>query len=367
MTESLFLGVEEEFFVVDSNTTELIVALPQAVEADLTAVFGEHFTRELFSAQIELSTPKCASIHEVAAALRRNRQQLAAVLAPYGLAFVAVATYPSAICAQKNRTNKARYKKSFIQYAAISDHYLVNGLHFHVECKSKTKRLELLTQLNCFLPLFLAFSASSPFFEGVDTRMQSYRTLLTEGYPLSGIAPQLNHPRDYDKLLKLFTKIGFIDSPSRLYWHLRLGNNLPTLEMRILDACPLVEDTISLAALYVCLAHTLIEQDPRDLPFYTTEAAFMEYGLWQARRVPLSEACVIDFSREDRMPMRTAFAMMLEFIMPTAQKFGCQQEVSRLQTVFTAGTSAMRQRKIYSANSDLNLLNRHLIEESQCI
>lgn len=361
----LRIGIEEEFFLIDKTTSQLAYQVPDHVFTVCEQQMSEaKISPELFQTQIEISSKKCRGISELYNVQANNRRLLKTLLEPFKLNIVAVGSYPGAFCKKATISNVPYYLGIKTKFAGVADKLLVNGMHCHVECLPVSRRIKLLNQIRCFLPIFLAFSTSSPFFETEDTGLQSYRHCLMESLPVGGFPQKIVDLQYYDDLLDLYTKIGFIGNPGNIYWHARIGNNLPTIETRIMDSCPRLEDSIAIASLYAAILLTLLEKEGGCLPFYTEDLNYIEFYSWQARRFPINEINFINVSRKQTMAFAEVIDTLFDFIMPIAKKINCVSQLDHLLNILDEGTSADRQRALFKQTGQLNSVHDLLIQET---
>jgi glutamate---cysteine ligase / carboxylate-amine ligase len=365
----LHLGLEEEYFLIDKSSKKLITEHPKGLLSVCKDVFGEHLGSELFTCQLELSSIKCSSISQLADEQRNSREKLKSILDDFNLQFVSASTYPSGMLDQVGLVDDAFHLHVIERFSAIGRQLLVNGLHMHVECLSDCKRVDILKKLSCFLPTFVVLSSSSAFFQSQDTGLQSYRTLLFEGMPISGMPKGFNTLQEYNELMDDFFKIGFINDAGNIYWHVRLGSHLPTIETRMADSCPRLQDSVALASLLSCLILTLVEQEPTQeaLPFYTQNPAYVDYYLWQARRYSAKEVNFFDFNARDKLSFTHVLDHLLEFVMPMAKKLNCVEQLEQLPKIIEQGSSADRQREIYQKNKSIDEVCQLLIKETNTL
>ncbi|PHQ78143.1 MAG: hypothetical protein COB66_09500 [Coxiella sp. (in: Bacteria)] len=358
-----YIGAEEEYFLVDRQSKQILRDPPQALfDACMRAL--PELNRELFCGQIELASKKCASITKLHDELCRSRQLLQETLKQFKAVFVAASTYPTLISANQVCTPSPRYLHILNQFHGAIQNYACNALHVHVNLPSKRQRISVLKKLNCFLPMFLALSSSSPFYDNALMGLQSYRIQLLQAFPVSGFVEPFNTLQEYKKTVRLYGKIGFTDDESNLYWHARLGFKLPTIETRIMDVCPRIEDSIALAALTQSLIYTLTKRSPNALPFYTDKISYLRYYLWQARRYPIPSMTFIDFNKNDSLSFVDAVDQLLEFVAKAAKKIGCLDQLHHIKSIASNGTSADRQAACFKQTNDINAVCQQLIDES---
>ena len=254
---SFTLGVEEEYLIVDPESGALIAEPPQAFFDACTDRIGPQVTNEFLLSQIEVGTPVCASIAEAREALGELRREVCEVAGAHGMAPIAASTHPFASWHSQRHTPKQRYDDLRRDLQAVADRLLICGMHVHVAVEEEDLRVDIFNQLSYFLPHLLALSTSSPFWQGLDTGLKSYRLTVFDGLPRTGLPEVFSSYGEYQRTVGVLTGAKLVEDASKIWWDLRLSARFPTIEMRITDVCPRLEDAITIAALFRCLARML--------------------------------------------------------------------------------------------------------------
>ncbi len=169
------IGVEEEYLLVDRETRDLVSDPPSSLMEEFSRELGGHVSPELMRAQIEAGTTVCSSVKEARQEIIRLRNIIAEVSSHYGYAPLAASSHPFARWIEQKQTEKARYSALTNEMQAAARHLLICGMHVHVGIENPELRIDLMNQMSYFLPHLLAFSTSSPFWEGENTGLKSYR------------------------------------------------------------------------------------------------------------------------------------------------------------------------------------------------
>ncbi len=182
------LGVEEEYLLVDPVTRDLVTSMPASMLEECAArCEGQQVSPELLRAQIEVGTRVCANISEAGESLRQLRRAVIDVAESHGLAPIAASTHPFAHWAEQKHTARARYASLYQEMQTAARRLLVCGMHVHVGIDDDELRIDLMNQFSYFLPHLLALSCSSPFWEGQDTGLKSYRLTVFDAVPRTGL------------------------------------------------------------------------------------------------------------------------------------------------------------------------------------
>ena len=251
---NITLGVEEEFFLVDPESRDLIADPDPAIFEACERASGPHnVAHEFLRSQIETNTRVCANFVELRQALTETRRLVIDATREYKAAVIASSTHPFADWRLQLPTPKERYQRLAITLQEIRS-LLVGSMHIHAGFGDPDSRIRVMTALRPYLPLLNALSASSPFSSGRETGFKSYRLNLLSVMPRFGLPPAFVSRREYENLLNTYQSLKFIDNGSELWWDLRPSPKYPTIELRVCDICTRLDDALALAAVYA-LSH----------------------------------------------------------------------------------------------------------------
>ncbi|MEL7175989.1 MAG: carboxylate-amine ligase [Pseudomonadota bacterium] len=342
---SFTLGIEEEYLVVDLDTLDL-VETPQAVMEACAADLGDQVSPEFLKCQIEVGTGVCATIPDARADLAHLRRTIKKHCNAHGLAPIAAATHPFANWQDQDHTDKARYRDLEKDLAGVARRMLICGMHVHVGIEDKDLRIDLLNQFSYFLPHLLALSSSSPFWEGQDTGLQSYRLTVFDNLPRTGLPPQFSSFSEYERSINTIINTGIVEDATKIWWDLRPSARFPTLESRICDVTPTIDETITIAALTQSLMRMLYALRRENKRWRQYDRFLVEENRWRAQRYGLTEG-LIDFGAGGVVPCAQLIDELLELVTPHAAALGCLAEVRNAPTILKTGTSAQRQMATY--------------------
>ncbi len=372
MTEPAFtIGIEEEYLLVDRSTCALIEA-PPALMAELTQDLGDQVSPEFLQCQVEIGTRPCTTVTEAREDLRRLRASVARRAAAHGLAPIAASCHPLADWKAQSHTDKERYNALSRDLGGVVRRMLICGMHVHVGLGDDALRADLMRQASYFLPHLLALSTSSPFWQGEDTEMASYRISVFDNLPRTGLPPQFDSWQTYERSVQLLVDLGVIEDSSRIWWDLRPSARFPTLEARIMDVQPRLEHTLTLAALTQCLMRMLWRLRVRNQRWRIYDRFLIEENRWRAQRYGTTEG-LIDFGRAAIVPFAELIDELLTLLEEDAAALSCLAEARRAADIVAMGTSASRQRAARAAaaksgadpNGQMRAVVHHLIDEFQ--
>ncbi len=341
---AITLGVEEEFFLVDPGSRDLLADPDPAIFKACEDAAGPHkVVREMMRTQIETNTRVCGSVAELGEALRETRGIVVRTAERHGAAAMAASTHPFASWQQQETTPKKRYESFATRFQDIQRRLLIGGMHIHVGFGDADTRIRVMTALRRYLPALHALSTSSPFSDGRVTGFKSWRLALIGGLPRTGLPGPLGSWAEYDRLVAEYRRMKVIDDGSELWWDIRPSNAYPTVEVRICDVCTRLEDAICIAALYASLVRMLMSRDREGAlspePFTETLAE----NRWIAQRYGVL-AFFGDAAREDgRIDIDDYVAALIEEIASDARALGCEAETHRALAIVREGTGADRQ------------------------
>lgn len=346
-TPEFTLGIEEEYLLVNAETGDLAEA-PDALMAACKVEFQDQVSPEFLRCQIEIGTPVSADIRQARAHLVRLRAGIARHAAEFGLAPISVACHPTADWREQEHTDKARYNKLSQEMAAVSHRMLICGMHVHVGLPDNAMRIDLMNQLGYFLPHLLALSASSPFWQGQDTGLASYRTTVFGNYPRTGLPPHFASWDEYERSVRALIDVGIIEDSSKIWWDLRPSHRFPTLETRVCDANPRLADTITLAALIQATLRMLWRLSRRNLRWRQYDSFLLGENRWRASRYGVGEG-LIDFGAGRIASHAELVEDWLALIAEDADALDSQAQVASLRQIVSRGNSADRQRGVWTA------------------
>ncbi len=336
---SFTMGIEEEYLVVDRETRDLIREAPPDMMQKCADRLGEQVTTELMQCQIEIGTRVCNTVQEGRDELIRLRRGVSDVVREYGFEIIAASTHPFAQPLEIQRTRKERYDSLTAQMQEVGRRLLISGMHVHVGLDNDEMRNDFIGQVSYVLPHFLALSTSSPFWQGHDTGLKSYRLAVWDELPRTGLPELYESYGEYKRHVEVLVRCGVIRDSTELWWDVRPSERFPTLEMRIPDLCTRVEDAVCIAALYRCWLRLLYRLRRSNQRWRRYARLLIEENRWRAHRFGMDEG-LIDFGRGEVVPCPDLVDEIIEFIREDAEHFGCVDEVEHARTIVARGTSA---------------------------
>ena len=232
------IGVEEEYLLVDKETRGLVIDPPENLMAECEERCGAQVTSELLRSQIEIGTKVCNNIQEAEEDLKRLRSGSLSIAQPTTRACAdrgVNASLQPVVRAKAHREGSLRGADS--RDAGAARRLLICGMHVHVGINDDELRIDLMNQMSYFLPHLLALSCSSPFWDGRDTGLKSYRLTMFDALPRTGLPERFASYAEYQRHVNILMDAGLIEDSTRIWWDLRPSARYPTLETRVMDVC----------------------------------------------------------------------------------------------------------------------------------
>lgn len=345
MSGALRFGIEEEYFLSDSARRGAVRRVSPGFIAAAQDAFPE-VQREMLQSQLEVATPVCSTMHHARDSLAKLRQGLGALARQHGMLLLGCGTHPSAVWSRQRVTEAARYDRLMRDLQMLGSRNQLCGLHIHVEVADEDERIRLMARIMPYLPLLLALSTSSPFWQGRRTGLMGYRLAAYAELPRTGLPELFLEPDDYRAYVAALTRAGAIKDASYVWWAIRPSRKHPTLELRIADSCTRLADTLAIAALYRCLIRHLL-RDPalNARPTAATRGIAVE-NVWRAQRYGIHGGLIAADGAGMR-PVGEIVAELLDLLAPNAVALDCVAELEDCARIAREGTSADTQLSIY--------------------
>lgn len=325
---------------------------------------------EFLNCQIEIGTQVCATVADAREELKRLRSTVAREAKAFNLAPIAASCHPFSDWKDQTHTDKERYNILKKDLAGVAYRMLICGMHVHVGIPAKDQRIDLMNQLTYFLPHLLALSASSPFWQGQDTGLQSYRLTVFDNLPRTGLPPKVANWGEFERSVQALVQLGAIEDSSKIWWDLRPSSRFPTIENRICDVSPRLETTLTLAALTQAITRMLWRLSRRNQRWRLYDNFLIAENRWRAQRYGVSEG-LIDFGELQIVPMSDLIEELMELLEKDGEALDSMKEIENSRAILQSGTSADQQRKVFTSAVDagadkseaLRSVVQHLVEE----
>jgi carboxylate-amine ligase len=348
MTQAMYsFGIEEEYFVFEARTRRAVQRFDKRFLVAARKALGDRVTTEMLQSQIEVMTPPSNTAHEARAHLVRYRRALCAAAAERKLRLAAMGTFPLAFWPEQTVTPKARYGAIMDDLQMIGMRNMLCGMHVHVEVPDVSTRINLIMRLTPYLPLLLALSTSSPFWQGHLTGLVGYRLAAYDELPRTGLPQLFRTNEDYREYVDALVGAKIIPDASYIWWSLRPSTTYPTIELRVADSCTRLDDAVAIAALFRCLVRALDRNRGINAGFDRVGRAITWENKWHAQRYGIAATFVDPFARTP-MSAKSWFGQICAFIAEDIAAFDCASEIARIDRILAEGTSGDRQIDIFA-------------------
>jgi carboxylate-amine ligase len=342
------LGVEEEVMLLHPGSWDLAQAIDEVLDA-LPSDLRAKLCSETHSAAIELNTGIHRTVDAAITELSGLRGRLAEVLDGLGLRAACSGTHPYAIWHDMRVAGADRHQAVYGSMRALARREPTFALHVHVGVPTPAAGAAALNQMRAHVPLLLALSANSPYWQGRDTGLASARTPLFQAFPRVGIPRVFSSYADWVRSVDLLISSGALPDHTYLWWDVRLQPRYGTVEIRIMDAQASVEQTAALVALIQCLVRLEVREGYASSRVLHAQEVLDENRFLAARDGVAAQ--LIDPDRGVRVGVEDLIHDVLEACEPHAQDLGCVEELSLVRMLVTE-SGAARQRKIAGEHDD---------------
>jgi carboxylate-amine ligase len=343
---SFTIGIEEEYMLVDRESRNLIREAPASMLKECEALLQGQVAPEFLQCQIEVGTRICTTLSEARQELAYLRRTVAGVAEKHGLAIVAASTHPFGKPSKVEHTHKERYEQLANDLQEVVRQLVISGMHIHVGIEDDDLRVDLMSQVSYVLPHMLALSTSSPFWRGRNTGLKSYRISIWDGMPRTGLPEPFESYAEYKRHIDVLVNAGVIEDATKVWWDIRPSDRYPTLEMRISDICTRLEDSVCVAAFYLCWLRMLYRLRRSNQRWRRYAAFLISENRWRAHRYGIDEG-LLDFGRGEIVPFEELIDEVIELVTEDAEYFNCRHELEHMRTIVREGTSAHRQVHAY--------------------
>ncbi len=340
-------GIEEEYHLVDLDTRDL-AAQPTALMSACERAMPGRVSPEFLASQIEIGTAPQRDFKAARQELAHLRGTIGGLAAEHGLAPLAAGSHPFAKVAGLKQTDKERYRDLAQDLAGVGRRLSVCGMHVHVGIEDRELRVDIMNQMRYFLPHLLMLATSSPFWEGLDTGLKSYRLAVMRGIPRTGLPGRLSGWDEYEETVGVLIGAGVIEDASKIWWDIRPSAKYPTLEMRITDVATAIDDAVAVAALYTCICRMLWRLRRSNQSWRMYPVFLLEENRWRAQRYGVA-GTLFDFGKGELVGFDALIGELLSLVAEDADALGCSREVEHVRAIVREGTSADQQLQAFAA------------------
>jgi carboxylate-amine ligase len=360
---SLTIGVEEEYQIVDPETRELRSYITQFLEDGKMVLRELELKPEMHQSMVEMGTPICHDIQETRAEITRMRSAISDLAARRGLVIAAAGTHPFSHWEKQEITPFPRYYGVVEDMQMLARRLLIFGMHVHIGIEDREFAIDTMNVLRYMTPHILALSTSSPFFEGRDTGLKSFRSVIFEDFPRTGLPDYFSSYAEFENFVNILVKTHCIDDGKRIWWDIRPHPYFSTLEFRICDMCTKVDEAVAIVALFQALVakHYRMRKDNTTFRIYRRD--LIAENKWRAVRYGL-DGKLLDLGKQAEVPARDLMHELVDFVDDVLDDLGSRREVEYVFKILAEGTSADRQLQTYRETGDLKAVVDRVVAET---
>jgi glutamate---cysteine ligase / carboxylate-amine ligase len=357
------LGVEVELGIVDGQTMALASSYAELVQ-QLPDQDETNFKPELMQCVLEVVTGVCETVDDAERDLRKKIAQAETAADHLGLRLWWGATHPFSLWRDQQVTPNERYLKLVELLQEMARRLVTFGLHVHVGVDSGDKAVMICDRILRHLPTLLALSASSPYWEGRKTGLQSHRSKVMEGLPTAGMPTLMRNWSEYVWLVNHMVETGFINTIREIWWDVRPHNNFGTVEVRVCDMPGNLQDTLAIAALVQCLVKALSDEIDHGTYQHDCHPMMVRQNKWRATRFGTA-AQLVDSYNYNVVSAEHLVVTLTDTLRPVAAELGCADHLEHCRHMAASPSWADRQMEIASETGSPREIVRRLTEQSR--
>lgn len=358
----LTIGVEEEYQIIDPQTRELTSYISEFLKGK-AMLFRDQVKPEFLQSQVETGSLVCRNIGQVREEVKRLRGLIGEIADGNNRKFVAAGTHPFSRWEDQAITNKARYRGLLVDMQDVARRLLIFGMHVHIGIPDEDLRIDIMNQIAYFMPHILSLSTSSPFWLGRKTGLKSYRSVVFDDLPRTGLPEYFDSATEYEEFIQSLIKTNCIDEPTKIWWDIRPHPKFPTLEFRICDCTTKIDEVVAIAALLQAMVAKLIQLRENNQTWRRYRTALINENKWRAIKDGI-DGKFLDWGKEEEVPLRPLIEELLEILSDVVDELGTREEVEYVRTILKEGTSADRQLATYAKTKSLESVVDMLAEET---
>jgi len=367
---SFRIGIEEEYQLIDPQSWELIGYVTQSMGgAQVIAPERKpdlEFAGQLQSTVLSTGAPVYADIKAARDHLLSMRNAMLELAETHGLKVAAAGTHPFSRW-ETASLQATHYRIMANDAEMIARRMLAFGMHIHIGIEDRELAIDVMNTMRYMLPHILTLSTSSPFWAGRKTGLKSYRNVLLDALPRTGIPGYFQGYQEYHDYVDTLVRTNSISDVSRIWYDILPHHRFPTLYVRICDMVPCYKDALAITALLQATAAWMVNLRQNNMSFRNYERPLIEENKWRAVRSGL-DGSLIDFGVEKEAPTRDLIRELLDLVAPLALKLNVEDELAHIHTILDRGASADQQLQVWQeAGQDCIAVVKFLVQESENI
>ena len=354
-SDSHSVGIEVEAQLLDKDSLELIPSSTKILD-NIGSLDGS-VKHELFMSNLEINTKICSHVGEAGDDLVKKIGIVINEAARHGTLLACAGSHPFSSWRDQAFTDDVRYRRIVDELQIIARRFNIFGLHVHIGIDGGDKCIYVMNRMLYHLPHFLALSANSPFWEGEDTGLKSYRVKVFENLPTAGLPFYFEDWADYSGLIDSYLLSGTIETIREIWWDVRPHPDFGTLEVRICDAPASIKDALSIAAFIQALALRFGKDYEEGVPYLRPHSSVIRQNKWRAARYGLEG----EFIKEDEsgiVKIKDAIRELIENLEPEVAALGSGEYISHIEDILERGDGASMQLAKWKDSGNLKDVTR---------
>ena len=357
------LGIEVELGLVDDRTMALSSSFAELAE-NLPHYEDHQYKPELMQCVVEVITGVCETVDDAESDLSEKISIVEAAADQLGLRLWWGATHPFSPWREQQVTPDDRYYQLVELLQELARRLVTFGLHVHVGVDSGDKAVMICDRILRHLPTLLALTASSPFWEGRKTGLQSHRSKVMEGLPTAGMPTLMRNWSEYVWLVNHMVDTGFINTIREIWWDVRPHHNFGTVEVRVCDMPGNLKDTLAVAALIQCLVKALSDEIDGGTYQHDCHPMMVRQNKWRATRFGTG-AQLVDSYTYQVVTVTQMVDQLVDRLTPVAANLGCEHHLEHCRHIAASPSWADRQLSILAETGSAEEVVRQLTDVSR--
>lgn len=354
------LGVELELQLVDADTLALKSCIEDVLKEIPQSMSGQ-VKPELMQSYLEINTEVCNSVSDVDRDLRGKLKLVGEAVERCGARLGWGATHPFSAWQDQKVTQADRYLWLVENLKETAQRLVTFGLHVHVGVNSGDKAIMICDRILRHIPMLLALSVNSPFWNARDTGLQSQRSKVMEGLPTAGLPPLMRNWSEYVWLINHLVETKFIETMREIWWDVRPHHNFGTVEVRICDMPGNLDHVLALTALVQCLVEALSNEIDEGTYQFDCHPIMVHQNKWRATRYG-PEALLVDPYTMEIRPVGSVLTDLLDLLGEHGQSLKCEEYLEYNRELLKMPSGAQRQRETFERTGDLKEVVREMLQ-----
>lgn len=351
------LGVELELQLVDRESLALVQTSSDILGSlqDLS----DWVKHELMMSNLEVITSVCSDVGEVYGDLRKKLAAVIKAASVHNTLISSASTHPFSSWKDQTITDDPRYNRLRQNLQIISRRFNIFGLHVHVGVDGAERCIYIFNRLIYYLPHLLAVSTNSPFWEGEDTGLKSYRSKIFDSLPHGGLPFYFKDWADYKKLVNNYLATGTIETIRELWWDVRPHPDFGTVEVRICDIPSTLKEVLAITALIQAIVKKLSDDYDRGVEFTRPHSSVTRENKWRACRYGL-DGRFLTKDGGSTIGVKEAILGVVDAVSGEAETLGSYKYLKGIEDIVRDGAGASRQLKLWEERGDFKDVVREL-------